>query len=218
MTQALFHPPRVAAWLIELFTPYEQTESIPGDLLEEFSDLASKSGAACARRWFWRQTVPTISHLVRGGFQAAPWSTAGVVFGGLLLAQLGHMFSEWTIRAGTQFFNHHYLPPYRHLRLAVFSLNGGMYLTRLMVSALIGCIVALISKRKEVLATVTLSLICGIWAIPGFWHFWHGWKDHRVAIVLPVLLYSFGGSFAIVIGGGIVRKFRFRSPRPARSW
>ena len=79
MTQAWFHPPRVAAWLIELFTPYEQAESIPGDLLEAFSDLASKSGAAYARRWFWRQTAPTISHLVRSGFQAAPWSSAGVV-------------------------------------------------------------------------------------------------------------------------------------------
>jgi len=49
MTQASFQPPRGAVWLIELFTPYEQAESIPGDLLEEFSDLASKSGVAYAR-------------------------------------------------------------------------------------------------------------------------------------------------------------------------
>jgi len=33
-------PPRVAVWLLDLFTPSEQTESIPGDLLEEFSDVA----------------------------------------------------------------------------------------------------------------------------------------------------------------------------------
>jgi hypothetical protein len=217
MTQTSFHPPQVAAWLIELFTPFEQAESIPGDLLEEFSDLASKSGVAYARRWFWRQTVPTIAHLVRSGFQAAPWSTAGFVLAGLLLVQLGHIFSEWTVRTWTQFFNHHYLPPYHHLRFAVFSLNVGMYLIRLTASAIIGCIVALISKRKEVLATVTLSLICGIWAIPGFLNFWLGSNDHRVAIVLPVFLYCFGGSFAIVVGGGIVRKLRVRSLRPASS-
>jgi hypothetical protein len=69
MTKASFEPPRVAVWLIELFTPYEQAESLPGDLLEEFSDVASKSDAAYARRWYWRQTEPTISHLVRSGFR-----------------------------------------------------------------------------------------------------------------------------------------------------
>jgi hypothetical protein len=42
-------PPRIAVWLVNLFTPAEQAESIPGDLLEEYSRLASKSGVAFAR-------------------------------------------------------------------------------------------------------------------------------------------------------------------------
>src|SRR5204862_5771919 len=47
MTQASsVQPPRVAVWLLDLFTHYEQTESIPGDLLEEFSAVASRSGVA----------------------------------------------------------------------------------------------------------------------------------------------------------------------------
>ena len=188
MTQASFHPPRVAAWLIEQFTPYEQSESIPGDLLEEFSDLASKSGAAYARRWFWRQTVPTISHLVRSGFQAAPWSTAGVVLGGFLLVQLGHIFSEWAIRTGTEFANHHFFPDHPHLD--VFLMNGGMYLIRFTVSMLIGCIIALASKKREMLATITLSLICSVQAVTGFWTFVHGWGDYKT--LLPVLIYFFG--------------------------
>jgi len=87
-------PPRVAVWLLDLFTPYEQTESIPGDLLEEFSDVASKSGVANARRWYLRQSVRTILHLVRSGFRVAPWSIAGAVVGGVLLVQLGHAFTE----------------------------------------------------------------------------------------------------------------------------
>src|SRR5207253_2848071 len=45
-------PPRIAAWLVDLFTPERQIEAIQGDLLEEFSDLVSRSGAASARRWF----------------------------------------------------------------------------------------------------------------------------------------------------------------------
>jgi hypothetical protein len=53
--------------------------------------------------------------------------------------------------------------------------------------------------------------------VTGFWTFLHGWSPplHVVLIVAP--LFFFGGLFAIVIGGGIVRKSRFRSQRPARS-
>jgi len=47
MPQAPFvQPPRIAAWSVDLFIPNQQAESIPGELLEEFSDLASKSGLA----------------------------------------------------------------------------------------------------------------------------------------------------------------------------
>ncbi len=61
MSQAPFvQPPRIAVWFVDLFIPYEQAESIPGELLEEFSDLASKSGLVSARRWYWRQTAKTI--------------------------------------------------------------------------------------------------------------------------------------------------------------
>ena len=58
-------PPRIAVWLVNLFTPAKETESIPGDLLEEFSQLASKSGVTVARSWYWRQTAKTIAHLAR---------------------------------------------------------------------------------------------------------------------------------------------------------
>jgi hypothetical protein len=34
-----------------------------GDLLEEYSYLAPKSGVTFARRWYRRQTVKTIAHL-----------------------------------------------------------------------------------------------------------------------------------------------------------
>jgi hypothetical protein len=52
--------------------------------------------------------------------------------------------------------------------------------------------------------------------VTGFWTFLHGWSP-PLQIVLIGALYSFGGLFTIVIGGGIVRKYRFRSLHPARS-
>ena len=65
-------PPRIATWLIGLFTSDNEAEAIPGDLLEEFSHLASKAGVAIARRWYWRQTGKTITHLAGGAFRSAP--------------------------------------------------------------------------------------------------------------------------------------------------
>ena len=217
MTQASsVQPPQVAVWLLDLFTPYEQTESIPGDLLEEFSDVAAKSGVTHARRWYWRQSLRTIFHLIRCGFRVAPWSIAGVVVGGVLLVQLGHAFAEGGIRTGNEFLSHHV---HRLSHFDLFLMNSGMYLWRLAVSMLIGCIIALACKRREMLATITVSLVCSIQAVTGFWtflHGLHGWSP-PLTIVLTVAFYSFGGLFAIVVGGGIVRKYRFRSLRPARS-
>ena len=206
-------PPRVAVWLLDLFTPYEQTESIPGDLLEEFSDVASKSGVAYARRWYWRQSVGTILHLVRTGFRVAPWSIAGAVVGGVLLVQLGRAFAEGGIRTWNEFLSHHMFRP-SHFDLFLY--NSGLYLWRLTVLMLIGCIIALACKSREMLATITVSLVCSIQAVTEFCTFLHGWSPPLLSVLL-LALYDFGGLFAIVIGGGIVRKYRFRSLRPARS-
>src|SRR5947209_722138 len=65
-------PPRMAVWLLLLFTPAEQTESMLGDLLEEFSTLVMMSGLGFARRWYWRQTLRTIQHAWAGALRAAP--------------------------------------------------------------------------------------------------------------------------------------------------
>ena len=39
-----FQPPCVAVWLVNLFTPAKEAESILGDLLEEFSQLDIEIG------------------------------------------------------------------------------------------------------------------------------------------------------------------------------
>jgi hypothetical protein len=86
---SLMQPLRPAVWLVNLFAPFEQSKSVLGDLLEEFSDLASKFGVASARRWFWRQSVKSVAQLIRSAFPGAPWLTAIPVVGGYQLSFRG---------------------------------------------------------------------------------------------------------------------------------
>ena len=86
-------PPFLATWLIGLFDSDWQAETISGDLLEEFSGLAAKSGVAYARRWYWRQSMKTVVYLMGAGFRTAPWLIAGTVIGGYLLLSFGLGYS-----------------------------------------------------------------------------------------------------------------------------
>src|SRR5258707_224009 len=82
-----------------------------GDLLEEFSHVASKSGVSVARSWYWRQTVKTVAHFVVTGFRVAPWSTTLAVAGGFLLRRLVSGLPELAIFAVLhryRVFDHHF--------------------------------------------------------------------------------------------------------------
>jgi len=216
MTQASPRPPRLAVWLIELFVPDEQAPSVLGDLLEEFSDVAAKSSIAHAGRWYWRQTPPTVLHLLGSGFWAAPWFMAGVVAGGIVLVELGRLFTGWFVHEGLLFLDL-YVFPYSHphsrfeIFLVVLLANSWTQLCRLTVSMLIGCIVALMSKGKEMSATLALSVVCSIPALTRFLLFSHG--NHEALRHWLVWPYFFGGLFALVAGGAIVKSHRLRSLR-----
>ena len=84
----LHQPPRVAVWLVRLFSQNEKTESVLGDLSEEFSERRSHLGSALARKWYWRQTLTTLPHLLGSAFRASPWITIFAVIGGLVLGRL----------------------------------------------------------------------------------------------------------------------------------
>jgi hypothetical protein len=218
MSPSPIRPPQLAVWLVELFVPDEQVQSVLGDLFEEFCDAASKSGLAHARRWYWRQTLPTILHLLGNGLRTAPWFVAGVVIGGIFLVQLSHTLTEWCIREGLGYLDQHVLQ-YLQPRLVAYLHNTEMYLIRLIVSTAVGCIVALLCKRREMLATLALSLACSIPAVAQFLGFVRGMKDSGYFLKsLPfALLFSFGGLFAIVVGGAIVRRCWLRPLHTASS-
>ena len=65
-------PPRLAVWLVNLFTVPDNAEAIMGDLLEEFSQIAHQAGVVFARRWYWRQALKTIVHLIFTAYRTAP--------------------------------------------------------------------------------------------------------------------------------------------------
>jgi hypothetical protein len=205
--QAYFvQPPRIAIWLINLFTAAEEAESILGDLLEEYSQLASKSGVAFARRWYWRQTVKTIAYLAGTGFRVAPWSTTAAVVGGLLLLRFVSRLPEKVIFAVLrryQVFEHHF-------NAYVFFATDGIAIGLVIASMFVGCIVALAAKGREMLATMTLALV--LCAMTGAASLVLVARGHGP--ILRMLPWYFADWFAVVIGGAIVRTRRSAATPP----
>jgi hypothetical protein len=194
----LVRPPRLATWLVNLFASTEE-ESILGDLLEEYSDLASKSGVAFARRWYWRQTMKTIAHLADTGFRVAPWSTAAAVAGGFLLHRFVSGLPDKVLSAVTDRYLMYWST---HFKAYIWMLNG-MLIEHLVLSMFVGCVVALAAKGREMIATMTLALVpCALMGGALIWVATHRPLD------VAWMLWLFADPFAIVVGGAIVRTRR----------
>lgn len=206
-------PPGLAVWLISLFAVAAEAESILGDLLEEFSVLASKSGMPSARKWYWRQTIKTVPRLAGFGFRTAPWMTAAAVVGGFLLRKLvaplvGSV--TFALLERYQVFFEHRFSAY------LFFASTGLDIEHLVTFLLIGFIVAFAAREREMIATTTLALIFTAMAIAA-----------SVYIVIRFgydaslwrLTWSFVDSFVIVVAGAIVRTHRLaaRSRPPPHS-
>jgi hypothetical protein len=215
---SLIRPPRLAVWLVNLFTPYEQSESIQGDLLEEFADLASKSGGVSARRWYWRQSVKSTARLICTGFRVASWLIAVTVVGGFLLAWALEYLSE---KAVTGVLVNYGSQVYAHVDAYVFWLIYGVLVERLLEPMLIGFIVGRVAKGQEMIATITLSLLWG--GLSGVFLMQavvqvgknFGWPVWSVANAFsaafePLLLSTFVSPLLVLIGGIVARKHNVR--------
>jgi hypothetical protein len=197
----LGQPPRLAVWFLNLFTAHESAESIFGDLLEEYSYLASKSGVTFARRWYWRQAVKTIAHLFGSGYRAAPWSTTAAAVGGFLLHRFVSGLPHKLLSAVTDRY------------LAFWSTHFNAYLwvlkamtpVHLIASLLVGCVIALAAKGREMVVTGTLGLVLCAMALASLLVVAAQTGDAWFLWFLP---WSFADSLAIVVGGAIVRTRR----------
>ncbi len=201
-------PPRLATWLLNLFSPPDGEESILGDLLEEFSLLASKSGVAFARRWYRRQAVKTIAHIFGTAFRVAPWSTASVVAGGFLLHRFVSGLPDRLLSAVTD----RYLVYWSaHFQAYIWVLKG-MWPAQLILSMFVGCMVAFVAKGREMVATMTLvplqlALVGSAWV----------WVAMHRPVGMAWMLLSCADSCAVVLGGAIVRMLRSGAkPLPLR--
>ena len=191
-------PPLPAIWLTSLFAVAEERESILGDLLEEFSLLASKSGVPAARKWYWRQTIKTVPRIAGLALRSAPWMTFTAVVGGLVLRFLvgrlvGYVTFAVLHRYGV-FFEHHHSTVY-----LLFNVE------HLITFLLIGLIIAFVAREREIVVTAILAFVFGASVVvgsaygvvrygidPGFW---------RLTCYLADL-------FVIVVAGAIVRTHR----------
>lgn len=203
-------PPFIASWLMGLFTSDWQADAILGDLLEEFSGLAAKSGVAYARRWYWRQSVKTVVDLMGAGFRTAPWLIAGTVIGGFLLLWFGYSLPEKLIEGVLELRRHHVIPYYtqREMDAHVFWLNTGILIGYLLVSLSVGCIVAMAAKGREMIATLTLSFARFALSVVAWFNVVRHWPT------LTILLTSLAFIISIPVGGVIVREVR----RAAGRW
>jgi hypothetical protein len=205
-------PPRIAAWLLSLFALPQEAESILGDLQEEFSLLATTSGVASARNWYWRQTFRTLPRLAGLGLHSAPWLTGMAIVGGFCLRKLiGPLVGRSifaVIERYTIFFQHHF-------QAYLFFASTGIDIAHLMSFLLIGFVVALVARRNEMVATIALALTFAAMAV--FGSVYVAVKTGDGALLWRLNWY-FADSFAIVVAGAIVRTHRLAiASRPAKA-
>jgi len=207
MESRIFLPPALAVWLVNFFAPDKQAEAIQGDLAEEFSRLASSSGLATARRWYWRQSITTVAHLIGNGFCAAPLLIAGAVLGGCLLLWFGGDLAE---QARYYFHWQLYAHGFRVFRVTAAEVQ----VERFLAIMLVGSLVALALKGREIVTAIALSLVCA--ALSGLaYPVWT--MMHNAELGLPVRLFQLESSIAILLGAAIVRQIRLRGARQHRT-
>ncbi len=194
------HPPRSAAWLVNLFAPPDEAEAIEGDLLEEFWILASKSGLSFARRWYWRQALKTAFQLARIGFRTAPLRTIAAIVVGFFLRRLGPLVQPAIFAV---------LDRYRilaqHFSTYMFFASTGIDIAHLIVFLFIGFIVALAARGREMSATMLLGLFYAAMALVASVYVVAKTGD---AAYLWRLTWYLADPLAIVVAGAIIRSQR----------
>jgi hypothetical protein len=196
-------PPRLAAWVVDLFASASQAQAILGDLAEEFADMSSQSGVLSARRWYWRQSLETIAHLAGAALRVAPWSLVGIVVLGFLLRWFSVTLPEPVVvailRTQRPYSNLHY-------NLYVQLLAYGFPLVGMLVLMLIGCITAALAKGREIVATAALAFLAAAHLVLLFLTTLEPWS--LFAYSWPFVIMQFAELLGIILGGVTVREVR----------
>lgn len=105
----IVQPPRIATWLVGLFIVEEQA-CMQEQILEKFSDTASRRGMGPARRLYWKWSAKTIARLIGGGFRTAPWLIIGTALAGGWVVEFTTSRLQPTITGILLVLNHHVRP------------------------------------------------------------------------------------------------------------
>lgn len=150
-------PPPVAEWLVSLVASPEQTTTILGDLLEEYSAIASRSGWGPARRWYWRQRVRTITYLIASQVRLAPRETVAFAIGGFalyILAERALQMSAEALASHTRVYFYLSAAPYWSVTIA-----AEQYVVPLMV----GWTIARAARGREIMVALSVGAIVTTW-------------------------------------------------------
>lgn len=191
MNSPNYQPPGVAIWLVDLLIPEAQKESVKGDLLEEFSDLATKFGESSARSWYWRHSTKTIARLM---FRT-PWVVANAVFGAYfaVIAFVG-FFAVQRLNIGA-----HVPPTDVATDLLILSSVGTLMLLTASV------IVAMLAKGKEEMATALFAFTFLLVMVTA------DVIVHRHAFLLAHPIFLIVNTVLVAAVGVIVRKRRLKA-------
>jgi hypothetical protein len=198
-------PPRVAVGLVMLFGEPGGAESILGDLLEEFSQMAAQSGPASARRWYWRQAARTALHLLAAGYRSAPWTISAIVVGAFLLRWYVSMLTNVSVERAISAVYEKYFGYGNDPANGIWLVTRILLLYRFFFNVLVGVLVGRVAKGREMTATTALALLGDVLALQATLMYFSRTRDEGILWTLP---WSFAFSIAIVIGGVIVRMRR----------
>jgi hypothetical protein len=208
-------PPCLARWLIGLFTINEQTEAIQGDLLEEFAQISRNSGTAHARRWYWRQSIKTAAHLAAAAFRSAPWSLSACTAAGYFLLIYATGLPG---RIATAYIASRPVIPYVDPSGPVWLL---IRLCGIVIMPIIvGCLFALASKGREIIAILPACLLCTTQFIAFAVYF-----EVRLSQFVgtpfvfgpvPIVVGIFNFLVSPLVGATLIRRLRSRARRRLR--
>jgi hypothetical protein len=86
------HPPRIAAWFVELFASSQEADGLLGDLAEEFDASVARDGDMAARRRYQHQAWHTIRDLALSPWTTRTWLSGLVLAFGIGFAGLAVMW------------------------------------------------------------------------------------------------------------------------------
>lgn len=156
--QEVAQPPRLAAWFVDLFAPDGEAEPISGDLFEEFSAIASGKGTSAARSWYWKQSLKSTAHLFGTALRSAPWLIAFTTLAGFFILWYARNVLNLPTHLVSAVIDHYSGFYAAHFSGWQLCLNYGIPAVGWAFAVVVGCLIAVVAKGREIVATATFGI------------------------------------------------------------